>query len=63
LNFGFLTAEIWADLFRIVDARPNPNASIYQVPVWSAWATLLTVCAFCVWLLHKRLKAREVERG
>jgi ABC-2 type transport system permease protein len=63
LNFGYLTFEIWGDLFRIVDARRNPGPGIYQVPVWSAWITLLAVCAFSLWLLHRRLQAREVERA
>jgi ABC-2 type transport system permease protein len=63
-NLGYLIIEIWADLFRIVDDRPlHRGAGLYLVPVWSAWATLLTVCGFCLWLLHRRLKAREVERA
>jgi ABC-2 type transport system permease protein len=62
-NFGYLIIEVWARLFRIVDQPMRRGAGLYLVPVWSAWVTLLTVCATCVWLLHRRLKAREVEPG
>jgi ABC-2 type transport system permease protein len=62
-NFGYLIIEVWARLFRIVDQPMHRGGGLYLVPVWSAWVTLLTVCTFCVWLLHRRLKAREVERG
>ena len=33
------------------------------VPLWAAWASLLSVCAFCFWLLDRKLRAREVERS
>jgi len=62
LNFGYLIIEVWADLFRIQDRPLHSGAGLYLVPVWSAWAMLLTVCATSSWLLHRRLKAREVER-
>jgi hypothetical protein len=29
-------------------------------PVWAAWLALLAVCAFSLWLLNRRLQAREV---
>ncbi len=63
LNFGYLIIEVWADLFRIQNRPQYPGAGLYLVPVWSAWAMLLTVCAVSLWLLHRRLRAREVERG
>ena len=31
-----------------------------DVPTWAAVAALATACAFFVWLLDKRLRAREV---
>jgi ABC-2 type transport system permease protein len=62
-NLGYLIIEIWADLFRIADQPLHPRRGLYLVPVWSAWAVLLAVCALSLWLLHRRLKAREVVRG
>ncbi|MFQ5739968.1 MAG: hypothetical protein ACE5JX_13250 [Acidobacteriota bacterium] len=31
-----------------------------QIPVWSAWLALLAVCAFCLLLLSRKLRAYEV---
>jgi hypothetical protein len=62
LNFPYLITIIWAELFRL-PGRERHIAGFDAVPLWAAWASLLTVCAFCVWVLHRRLQAREVERG
>ncbi len=52
---------VWGDLFRVPLWRIQLRGE--AVPLWSAWATLLAVCAFSLWLLSRRLKAREVERA
>jgi ABC-2 type transport system permease protein len=58
LNIPYLIIMVWAHLFRL------RNLSGFQyVPLWSAWASLLGVCALCVLILNRRLQAREVERG
>jgi len=62
LNLPHLMAMIWAELFRL-PGRERHIAGYDAVPMWSAWAMLLGVCVFCVWILHQRLQAREVERG
>lgn len=62
LNLFYVTTRIWAELFR-VSAPEHFGGRFGIIPVWSAWATVLTVCALCLWLLHSKLKAREVERG
>jgi ABC-2 type transport system permease protein len=59
LNLSYVFTTVWTHLFRIGDGRPALNL----VPLWSAWGSILSVCAFSIWLLHRRLKAREVERG
>jgi hypothetical protein len=51
---------IWANLFRVPEQQRH-FAKLDMIPLWSAWATVLVVCAICLWLLHRRLKAREVE--
>lgn len=62
LNLSYVMSRIWAQLFR-VSAAQHLRGPFGLVPTWSAWATVLTVCVLCLWLLHSKLKAREVERG
>jgi ABC-2 type transport system permease protein len=61
LNLGYVMNVVWFNLFGvlrpIVRRRGRPENDI---PVWSAWLMLVCVCAFCVWMLDKRLRAREV---
>jgi hypothetical protein len=62
LNFPFVVSMVWAHLFRL-PALQIHFAGFDQIPLWSAWACLLALCAFSLWILDLRLKAREVERG
>jgi ABC-2 type transport system permease protein len=62
LNFPYVIALIWAHLFQFNEEQIRWSQYNW-IPLWSAWATLLSVCAISVWLLNRRLKAREVERG
>ena len=61
LNPGYLITVIWNDLFR--DALHFHAASWENIPVPMAWASLLSMCLLCVWVLNRRLRAREVVRG
>lgn len=62
LNFPYVIALIWAHLFQF--NQDQIRWSQYNwIPLWAAWATLLSVCGLSIWLLNRRLKAREVERG
>lgn len=55
LNLGDNIAVVYADLF---------NApQIGRIPVWSAWAALLTACAIFVWLLSRKVRAYEVVKS
>jgi len=63
LNFPYLIVEIWSNLFRIPDLQVSHPGRQAPLPLWAAWASVLLVCSLCVWLLHSRLKAREVERA
>jgi ABC-2 type transport system permease protein len=58
LNLSYVFSAVWAHLFRI-----QGHGRFDLVPLWSAWASILTFCVISLWLLHRRLKAREVERG
>jgi ABC-2 type transport system permease protein len=62
LNFPYLISLVWSHLFRL-DITNRHSGGFDLVPLWSAWAALLSVCAFCVWLLDSKLRAREVERA
>jgi ABC-type transport system involved in multi-copper enzyme maturation permease subunit len=60
-NLPHMLTLVWASLFRI--PLHHVQTSSEAIPLWAAWASLLTVCLFSLWLLNLRLRAREVERG
>jgi len=62
MNFPYMITLVWAHLFRL-DAIHRHSSGFDVVPLWSAWASLLSVCTVCVWLLNLKLRAREVERA
>lgn len=62
INFPMMITIVWTHLFRLT-ALNRHSAGVDIVPLWAAWASLLAVCAFCVWLLDRKLRAREVERA
>jgi ABC-type transport system involved in multi-copper enzyme maturation permease subunit len=61
LNLGYLISTIWGHLF--LTGSQLRWTGFNLIPLWSAWTMLLAVCAFAVWILNLRLRAREVERG
>ncbi len=61
LNLPHSIALVWAGLFRLPAWKVQFHGE--AIPLWSAWASLLAVCVFSIWLLNRRLKAREVERA
>jgi ABC-2 type transport system permease protein len=62
INFPFMITIVWAHLFQITPT--NRHASGFDVvPLWAAWASLLSLCTACFWLLDRKLRAREVERS
>lgn len=61
INFPLMISIIWANLFRLAATKRASGFDI--VPLWAAWASVLALCVFCVWLLHRKLVAREVERA
>jgi len=64
INFPMMITIIWAHLFRVVESGPGITRPGFDVvPLWAAWASLLSLCVFCVWLLDRKLRAREVERA
>jgi ABC-2 type transport system permease protein len=61
INFTHMITLVWMRLFRESQAELPP--AFNGVPLWAAWASLLSVCAACFWLLDRKLRAREVERS
>jgi ABC-2 type transport system permease protein len=62
INFTHMISIVWAHLFRL-EAVDRHSSGFDVVPLWAAWASLLSVCAGCFWLLDRKLRAREVERS
>jgi ABC-2 type transport system permease protein len=62
LSLPYTMRLVWMNLFRI---EPRVFGVPLQggIPVWSAWASLFTMCLISLLLLNRRLKAREVVRG
>jgi hypothetical protein len=54
---------VWRDLFHLQPILETRRGEpVPQVPVILAWASLFALCAFSLWLLNRRLVAREVVR-
>ena len=62
INFPFMITIVWAHLFQITPTNRH-SSGFDVVPLWAAWASLLSLCAACFWLLDRKLRAREVERS
>jgi ABC-2 type transport system permease protein len=64
LNLSYLIGLIWADLFGVKLNNPAnvANPRFNDVPIWSAWLVLAFVITLSMWMLNKKLKAREVVR-
>jgi ABC-2 type transport system permease protein len=61
-NISFDISMVWATLFRLGDAQRRAG-DWDRVPPWSPWMALFAICAISLWILVRRLKAREVERA
>jgi ABC-2 type transport system permease protein len=62
VNLPYLIGVVWIDLFGIVTTPQvaREARAFGELPTWAAWTGLLATCALCLWLLDKRLRAREV---
>ena len=60
LNFPYLNTLIWYRLFGL----EAPYWSRFpNVPLPTAWLTFLGLSVLALWMLHERIRAREVVRG
>ena len=62
INFTHMITIVWAHLFRLKEIERH-SSGFDVVPLWAAWASLLSLCTACFWLLDRKLRAREVERS
>ncbi len=62
VNFTHMITIVWAHLFRLKEIERH-SSGFDVVPLWAAWASLLSLCTACFWLLDRKLRAREVERS
>ena len=61
-NLPYLIGVVGLDLFGIdmPAGAAGPAQALGELPTWAAWAGLVATCALCLWLLDKRLRARQV---
>jgi hypothetical protein len=67
--------SIWRGLFGLFERRAgtvrgrvtNPvydgqffDITLYEPPLWASWLVVILVCAICVWLLTRKVRAYEV---
>jgi ABC-2 type transport system permease protein len=67
INLSHLIGSVWVALFED-QAKRGTGAVFFRVmrgqelPLWCCWAALLGFCVFCLWLLHRKIRAVEVVR-
>jgi ABC-2 type transport system permease protein len=60
-NLGYLISRVWFDLFRMDMTSPMRNP-VRELSAANSWLALSAVVALCIFLLDRRLRAREVVR-
>jgi ABC-2 type transport system permease protein len=60
LNLGHLIGVIWLALFRLNYGTMRRDFA--DLPLWAAWAMLISITGFSLLMLNRRLKAKEVVR-
>jgi ABC-2 type transport system permease protein len=63
-NLYYLVGLVWRSLFGLFTSRSMAEEMFNErgrdLPTWAAWAGLTVAVALSVWLLERRLRAREV---
>jgi len=68
-----LIGNVWAGLFgtfvsqtgeqeQIRNGRLIRQVMMSEPPLWASWLVLFLICAFCLWLLSRKVKAYEVVK-
>ena len=67
INLSHLIGTVWVWLFEEPMKR-GAGAVFFRVqsgeeiPIWTAWAALIGLCLFCLYLLSKKIRGIEVIR-
>src|SRR5467141_3348939 len=72
LSLGSLIRNVWAGLFgtfvqQAAQAQQVRRGVIVETlisepPLWASWLVLFLICALCLWLLSRKVKAYEVVK-
>src|SRR5215472_16012138 len=62
LDVLYAVKLIWVGLFR-VPVSTAETLNMLGIPLWAAWCSVAATCGLSLFLLNRRLKAREVVRG
>ena len=73
IDLRALIANVWAGLFGLFvrqtgDIQESRNGRIIrevvmnEPPLWASWFALFLICALCLWLLSRKVKAYEVVK-
>src|SRR2546425_13347144 len=74
IDLRALIANVWAGLFgsfvrqaasQVQESRNGRvvrEALFSAPPLWASWLMLFLICAFCLWLLSRKVKAYEVVK-
>ena len=61
--------SIWAGLFGLFERqyetirdRRLGEIPIFEPPLWASWLVIALICAICIWLLSRRVRAYEVVK-
>lgn len=65
LNMGHVVGMIWAQLLQIAGRRTMLTEMLNlrqgdELPMWAAYLAVAILCAFCLLLLNRKLRGREV---
>ena len=73
ISLNNLIGNVWLGLFGLFVQRPVEfqdysngrvlrEAVMGEPPLWASWLALFLICAFCLWLLSRKVKAYEVVK-
>lgn len=72
ISLSAIINSIWRGLFGLFERQSGHiegtmngdyiDLTLYEPPLWASWTALALICAFCVWLLMRKVRAYEVVK-
>lgn len=73
ISLSALIQNVWAGLFgtfvrqagrvqEVREGRVISEALMMEPPLWASWLVLFLICALCLWLLSRKVKAYEIVK-